>query len=267
MVKSTGSIMSNGKIVKPPNLGYYCGAKFDTIPTLSILPPLPNHWRSSESKSTPSSPVPLSFIDTNMTPSGSSTTSGRSTVPVLKATSLPTAAGHDHDIKTAFANMKTVKVRDNNRAESDPETKGQIIYDAKGLPQKGKRRGRVHKKEQKQTTPAPPVHSEKGKSASNDTNTNKKAQAVNSSQGGYILMAMLQSGKGKTGAVETEHVPHLVQSHNAQSLKIKSAESLTKSNTTSTQSQYQLYGSCRQEQFEQQNEDSSKLKALLKVCT
>jgi hypothetical protein len=74
------------------NAAYYCGAKFDTIPTLSILPQPPVHWKSTQSKSTPSSPIP-----TLNAAAGSTIKSGfeaGNSVSVFKSTSLPIASNN-----------------------------------------------------------------------------------------------------------------------------------------------------------------------------
>jgi len=252
--------MSKGK---PGNFGYYCGAKFDTIPTLSILPPLPNHWRSSESKSTPSSPVPTSILGNNMT-AGSSVPSGRNTAPVLKATSLPSAAGHGHDFNASFTKMVTARDKVNSCNHPESEIRKQTTSDTETGSSKNKnnkRRGRVHKRESAATVA---VHNGAGDS------TNTKLMINSSKEGGHLIMAMLQSGRAKTESIETEKVSHSATSYSKDTHSstlltlVESFPKLKSLHTISSNPPKQcLYATCQQ-----QNEDSSEhLKALLKVCT
>jgi len=71
---------------------YYCGAKFDTLPSLDSLPKLPARWRTtstskSESKSTPTSPIPTPTTPISKT--NPQAANGRATAPVFKSCSLP----------------------------------------------------------------------------------------------------------------------------------------------------------------------------------
>lgn len=250
------------------NLGYYCGAKFDTIPTLSILPSLPNHWKLSESKSTPSSPVPTSVFETNMRHSsgGSSvpTASGRNTAPVLKAASLPSPTGHD--INASYTKMvRSGENTGNPKSSIDKREKPKIVYSEKGQ----KKGGRGQKKPKERTTPVTPASCTNGASAPTTTEASSKE--------GHILMAMLQSGRVRTESTKTEVSPQLapVESFNVQSSPVKfpSLEILTKLNSelsvSSTPKQQRILYNGMNGSCQQKHTDSSehRLKALLKVCT
>lgn len=257
------------------NLGYYCGAKFDTIPTLSILPALPNHWKLSESKSTPSSPVPTSVFETNMrhssgssVPDAVTSTSGRNTAPVLKAASLPSPTGHD--INASYKKM--IRSGEKTDNSNDIVKREQAMVDSQIVHNhKGKKKGRIQKKQKEHAGPVTPAAHQKGASVA-PTPVTKEA----SSKEGHILMAMLQSGRMKTESIKTDLSPQLAptESFNVQSspVKITSLESMMKLNSElsmtspSKQSTYMYGASCQQRNLNYYSEEN-RLKALLKVCT
>jgi hypothetical protein len=279
---NTSKNMSKDKTRNGSNLGYYCGAKFDTIPTIGILPQLPNHWRVSESKSTPSSPVPTSGFETIHVaprPPGSNVpnTSGRNTAPVFKAASLPSPT--DYDINASFKKMVHTREektgfgfdKEHEKAKSDSES----TYKGKRKG-KGQNRQKFQKKDKEFAVSAPaksvPVP------ARHENGAPKKASIVAeaSSKEGHILMAMLQSGLVKTETYAPKVSPPPPQlaptprlnKNNAQSsspvktVDLEPPTKLTSELRTPTQITY--YGASCQPTG---RDSSEHLKALLKVCT
>jgi hypothetical protein len=131
---------------------------------------------------------------------------------------------------------------------------------------KSKKRGRVQN--QKRESAASVIHCNTGAL----THLADPKKAVNSTEGGNLLMAMLQSGRARTESSETEKVSHsatsyAIYSNDAHSStlvrRVESFPKLKPERIVSSTAKQCLYGTCQQ-----QNEDSSEhLKALLKVCT